>query len=209
MNFSFLRECGSENPELCKCYSLISEKLVVAENIYWENPQQCGIVLREAAEEICRFYNRYYEVGFQEETKLERFLCYTDEDEHNAMVSRFLSVARREQRDRLIKLRVLGDDCILGTEAPDQGMSFEDRMSQNAKRMMDTMMETIKEMVHRVEGRNDFSGLKFLEEELPGEKPVIVEETELQETKNQTLEKKPGLFGKLFGSSKQMVESES
>ena len=72
-------------------------------------------------------------------------MCYTDDDAHNVMVSRFLSVVRKEQRDRLTKLRVLGDDCILGEAGPDQGMSFEDRMSQNAKRMMETMMDVTKD----------------------------------------------------------------
>ncbi len=35
------------------------------------------------------------------------------------MVSRFLSVVRKEQRPAN-RLRVLGDDCIWGEEAPDQ-----------------------------------------------------------------------------------------
>lgn len=81
----------------------------------------------KTAERICRFYNDYYEIGFPEGTLLEEFLCYTDKEEHNVLVSRFFSMVK-DQRDRLNKLRVLGDDCIWGEEGPDRGMEFCDRM---------------------------------------------------------------------------------
>ena len=35
------------------------------------------------------FTNDYYEIGFPEGTLLEEFLCYTDKEEHNVLVSRF------------------------------------------------------------------------------------------------------------------------
>ena len=73
--------------------------------------QQSGILFRKTAERICRVYNDYYEIGFPEGTLLEEFLCYTDKEEHNVLVSRFFSMVK-DQRDRLNKLRVLGDDCI-------------------------------------------------------------------------------------------------
>ena len=52
----------------------------------------------------------------------------------------------KDQRDRLNKLRILGDDCIWGEDGPDRGMEFCDRMAQNAEKMAGTMMEVIKEM---------------------------------------------------------------
>ncbi len=170
MNFGFVEECETGEPELAKMYAAISGELEKAERLYWENPQECGIILRRVAEKICRVYNRHYEVGFGEETSLEEFLCYTDKDEHNVMVSRFLSVARKEQRERLNKLRVLGDDCIWGEDAPDLGMAFDDRMSQNAKRMMETMVETLKDMCTKINGRDDLGSVFFSEDKLPVQK---------------------------------------
>ena len=93
------------------------------------------------------------------------------------MVSRFLSVVRKEQRDRLNKLRVLGDDCIWGEEAPDQGMTFEDRMGQNARHMMETMMEVTKDMCEKINKRNDVFDEFFLEEALPETKEEAGKET--------------------------------
>lgn len=167
MNFEFLKECRLESTELQSMYEALSQNLEKAEWCYWEKPQECGILLRESAQQICRIYNTYYDAGFPEETVLEEFLCYTDNDAHNAMVSRFLSVVRKEQRDRLTKLRVLGDDCVLGEAGPDQGMTFEDRMSQNAKRMMETMMDVTKDMCQKINKRNDVSDEFFFEEALP------------------------------------------
>lgn len=167
MNFEFLKECRMESPELQEIYDTISGELEQAEWSYWKNPQECGRILRGAAENICRGYNIYYQVGCPEGYLLEEFLCYTDDDAHNALVSRFLSVVRKEQRDRLNKLRVLGDDCILGEAAPDQGMTFEDRMSQNARRMMETMMEVLKDMCGKINKRDDLQTAVFLEETLP------------------------------------------
>lgn len=168
MNFEFLRECKLESEEIQEMYDTVLAELEKAEWCYYKKPQECGMILRSTAEKVSHIYNSYYEIGFPKETLLEEFLCYTDEDEHNAMVSRFLSVVRKEQRDRLNKLRVLGDDCIKGAAAPDQGMTFEDRMSQNAKHMMETMMDAIKDMCKKINKRDDVYDEFFLEEALPG-----------------------------------------
>ena len=124
MNFEFIRECRLESDELQAMYDNVLQELERAEHYYWRKPQECGIILRQTTERICRIYNTYYQIGYPGNASLEEFLCYTDENEHNVMVSRFLSVVRKEQRDRLNKLRVLGDDCIWGEEAPDQGLSL-------------------------------------------------------------------------------------
>ena len=155
MNFEFIRECRLESDELQAMYDNVLQELERAEHYYWRKPQECGIILRQTTERICRIYNTYYQIGYPGNASLEEFLCYTDENEHNVMVSRFLSVVRKEQRDRLNKLRVLGDDCIWGEEAPDQGMTFEDRMGQNARHMMETMMEVTKDMCEKINKRND------------------------------------------------------
>lgn len=114
MNFEFIRECRLESDELQAMYDNVLQELERAEHYYWRKPQECGIILRQTTERICRIYNTYYQIGYPQNASLEEFLCYTDENEHNVMVSRFLSVVRKEQRDRLNKLRVLGDDCIWG-----------------------------------------------------------------------------------------------
>lgn len=163
MNFDFLRECRPEKPELQRLYELIATELERAERKYWDKPEECGIILRGVAEKICRVYNIYYEIGCPTTYSLEEFLCYTDSETHNAMVSRFLSAVRKEQRDRLNKLRVLGDDCIWGESAPNRGMTYEDRMAQNAKRMMETMMELLKEMCKKIHKREDLQEIAFAE----------------------------------------------
>lgn len=180
MNFIFLNECEMKDSEMKQEYEDIYRDLEEAESIYWGKPDACGALLRRAAEKICCVYNRYYQVGFKEGTSLEEFLCYTADDAHNEMVSHFLSAIRKEQRDRLNKLRVFGDDCILGKEAPKQAMSFEDRMSQNAERMMDVMMEVLKEMCKSINGRNDLKDCCFDANTLPGrqEEPSVEEPEE-------------------------------
>lgn len=194
MNFDFLKECRMESPRLQEMYEDIFKDLETAEWKYWEEPQECGIILRGTAEKICRVYNIYYEVGCPKAASLEEFLCYTDQDEHNAMVSRFLSAVRGEQRDRLNKLRVLGNDCILGREGPDLGMTFEDRMSQNARHMMETMMETIKEMCGQINKRDDVCDKTFSEDALPESRKDRLAEMGQEGSK----EKKKSLLGRIF-----------
>lgn len=190
MNFDFLKECKMESPELQGMYEAVSAELEKAEWRYFRKPQECGILLRGTAENICRIYNTYYEVGYPKEASLEDFLCYTDNDAHNVLVSRFLSVLRKEQRDRLNKLRVLGDDCIWGEEAPDQSMSFQDRMSQNARRMMETMMEALKEMCMKINKREDIQDRVFHEEILPEQREQILAEIEREQKEHVEKEKK-------------------
>lgn len=189
MNFEFLKECELESAELQQMYDVIITELEKAEWCYFSNPQECGIVLRKTAEYICRIYNLYYEVGFTKETSLEEFLCYTDNETHNAMVSRFLSVVRKEQRDRLNKLRVLGDDCIWGENAPDQGMTLEERMSLNVKHMMDTMMDTLKDMCKKINKRDDVADKVFLEDILPKGAKDAAREQEIQQNTQKDVKK--------------------
>ena len=199
MNFEFIRECRLESDELQAMYDNVLQELERAEHYYWRKPQECGIILRQTTERICRIYNTYYQIGYPQNASLEEFLCYTDENEHNVMVSRFLSVVRKEQRDRLNKLRVLGDDCIWGEEAPDQGMTFEDRMGQNARHMMETMMEVTKDMCEKINKRDDVFDEFFLEEALPETKEEAGKETlaaaEITTSAENT--KKP-LFARIF-----------
>ncbi len=199
MNFTFMTECEISDPEMGRAYQEIYRELEEAENHYWKEPRQCGIILRGTAERICRFYNDHYGIGFPQGTLLEEFLCYTDEDAHNVRVSCFLSTVK-EQRDRLNKLRVLGDDCILGEEGPDRGMEFNERMAQNAERMADTMMEVIKDMCKKLNGRTDVDGLVFYEDWVPG-----YSETEERFPK-EPAEKKPSFISKLLHRKKQTGE---
>lgn len=194
MNFDFLKECKLESPELQGMYDTISAELEKAEWKYWRNPQECGVILRGVAEKICRVYNLYYEIGCPKMYSLEEFLCYTDDEAHNALVSRFLSTVRKEQRDRLNKLRMLGDDCIWGENAPVRGMNFDDRMAQNAKKMMETVMEVLKEMCEKINKRDDVYDEFFLEIGLPEKREDVLAERENQK---KTTEKK-SWFGRLL-----------
>lgn len=199
MNFSFIMECEFTDGTMQTAYQHILEQIERAEHLYWRQPQKCGIILRGTTEYICRFYNGYYKVGFAPEATLEQFLCYTDDEKHNAMVSRFLSAVRKEQRDRLNKLRVLGDDCIWGEEAPDQGMTFEDRMGQNARHMMETMMEVTKDMCEKINKRDDVFDEFFLEEALPETKEEAGKETlAAAEIKTSAENTKKSLFARIF-----------
>lgn len=183
MNFEFLKACNADTEELQKIYDAIITELENAETRYWSDPQKCGILLRGVAEKVCRIYNIYFEIGCPKNYSLEEFLCYTNDDAHNALVSRFLSGVRKEQRDQLNKLRVLGDDCIWGEDAPDQGMTLDDRMAQNAKRMMEIMMETLKEMCIRIHKRTDLANRTFLENDLPEKKVEQVEAVAVTDSK--------------------------
>ena len=127
-------------------------------------------------------------------------MCYTDSDEHNVMVSYFLSSVRKEQRDRLNKLRVLGDDCISGTEGPDRGMRYEDRMAQNAGKMLDIMMEVIKEMCRKINGRTDVDDYWVYEDRLPGYSET--EERFPQEDVKVEEKEKTSFFSKFFSRKK-------
>lgn len=198
MNFDFLKACGTEDAVLGEMYGSVYDRLVQAERKYWRNPQECGILLRETAEAVCRIYNYYYQVGYPEGASLEEYLCYTNDDAHNAKVSLFLSVLRKEQRDRLNKLRVYGDDCVLGHGAPDQGMTFEDRMAQNARRMMETMTEVLKDMCRRIDKRTDVEHVMFSEERLPESYESV-----FGADRDGEMKKTPGKswFGKFLGKS--------
>lgn len=192
MNFDFLKECQSGTEELCGLLDAVRQDLEAAEQCYFQSPRESGVFLRRAAEKICAIYNTYYELGFPAETSLEGFLCYTGEEAHNAAVSRFLSAVRKEQRDRLNKLRVLGDDCMGGEAAPDRGMALSDRMAQNARRMMETVMEVLKELCQKVYKRETAADIFFSEERMSGGEAGHVKTEDKQEPQ--------GLFGFLRAS---------
>lgn len=168
MNFTFMTDGEFPNEDMRTAYEEIEKELEKAEALYWKKPQQCGVLLRKTAEKICRLYNCHYSIGFPNQSSLEEFLCYTDNNEHNVLVSRFLSVVRKDQRDRLNRLRAIGDDCIWGEEGPNRGMELNDRMAQDAQKMMDTMMEVIKSMCTKLNGRTDVNEYYFYENEVPG-----------------------------------------
>lgn len=178
MNFDFLRECKLEDAQMQEMYDDICRDLEKAEWKYWRAPQECGIILRGVAEKVCRVYNFYYDIGCPVNYALEEFLCYSEEEAHNAQVSYFLSTVRTEQRDRLNRLRILGDDCIWGGEAPERGMPLEERMAQNAKKMMETVMEVLRDMCVKINKRDDVSDVHFLEEELPEKRQDVFGEAE-------------------------------
>ena len=143
------------------------------------------MMLRKATEKICRIYNGYYEINFPESATLEEYLCYTGDDDHNAMVSRFLSVVRKEQRDRLEWLRVWGDECVFMEENPDQIRHNADKLYLNVKKMMVYMMEATKEMCTRIDHMENLQGRSFADDILPGYQSE--EELEALEEQRQTI----------------------
>ena len=186
MNFDFLENGTSTPAWMQEKYKKMGQILRDAECLYWEDPRACGILIREAAVEICRVYDRFYEVGFDSGASMEEYLCYTGDDAHNILVSRFLSVVRKEQRDRLTKLRVLGDDCQNG-RGEEEMTEFENRMAGNAKRMMETMMGTLAVMCEKINGQTFAKELRFEEGLIPERKQ-----------KELPKEEKQSFFSKLF-----------
>ena len=89
---------------------------------------------------------------------------------------------------------MLGDDCIWSENAPVRGMSFDDRMAQNAKKMMETVMEVLKEMCEKINKRDDVYDEFFLEIGLPEKREDVLAERENQ---RKTTEKK-SWFGRLL-----------
>ena len=84
MNFDFIKDAEPSTEELKQLYNSLYANLEEAEQVYWEKPQKCGMMLRRATEKICRIYNGYYEIHFPESATLEDYLCYTGDDDHNA-----------------------------------------------------------------------------------------------------------------------------
>ena len=166
MNFDFLEQAECSGEWMEDSYRDMARTLAEAEQLYWEQPRQCGILLRSVAEQVCKVYNRQYEVGFPSEASLGTFLSYTEEENHNVMVSRFLSVVRKEQRDRLILLRVLGDEGLAG-ESEEKKEEFDNRMAGNAKRMMNAAFETVRTMCQKINGMEGLEGLHFSDKDLP------------------------------------------
>ena len=164
MNFDYIKEAEPSTDDLRQLYDSLYQNLEKAEELYWTKPQRCGMMLRKATEKICRIYNGYYEINFPESATLEEYLCYTGDDDHNAMVSRFLSVVRKEQRDRLEWLRVWGDECVFMEENPDQIRHNADKLYLNVKKMMVYMMEATKEMCLRIDHMENLQGRSFADD---------------------------------------------
>ena len=191
MNFEYLKEAEPGTEELKNLYQSLYSHLEKAEEVYWSRPQKCGMLLRKAAEEICRIYNSYYEIGFSESATLEDYLCYTKEDAHNVMVSRFLSVIRKEQRDHLGWLRVWGEECIFLEENPEEIRHDSDKLYLNVKKMMVSMLVVTKEMCQKLNHMENLEHYVFMDNILPGyQTEEEIEELERQKEK----EKKKGLF---------------
>ena len=197
MNFDYIQDVEPETEELRKLFSSIYTHLTEAENCYWSRPQECGRMLQETAEEICQIYNAFYQIGFTEKDLLEDYLCYTGEDEHNVMVSRFLSVVRQSQRDRLEWLRVWGDECIFFEEHPEEIEANQDKLYLNVKKMMNYILETTREMCEKLYGMEGLKELSFQEQILPGYvSPDEMEEREEKARQKAKAEKK-GFFSRL------------
>ena len=185
MNFDYIKEAEPSTDDLRQLYDSLYQNLEKAEELYWTKPQRCGMMLRRATEKICRIYNGYYEIHFPESATLEDYLCYTGDDDHNAMVSRFLSVVRKEQRDRLEWLRVWGDECVFMEENPDQIRHNADKLYLNVKKMMVYMMEATKEMCTRIDHMENLQGRSYADDILPGFQSE--EELEALEEQRQTI----------------------
>ena len=192
MNFDFLEQAKCPLQWMTDIYVDMAHTLAEAEQVYWGQPRQCGILLRSVAEQICRVYNRQYEVGFPGEARLETFLSYTEEESHNVLVSRFLSVVRKEQRDRLILLRVLGDDCLAG-EGIENRQEFDNRMAGNAKRMMNAAFDSLRMMCQKINHLDGLEELRFSDQILPA--PT--------EQDQQPTDRRESVFARLFGRGRE------
>ncbi len=191
MNFDYILNAKPKTAELAELYKTLYKDIEKAENLYWSEPQKSGMLLRKAAEKICQIYNSYYEIGFSKNAILEDYLCYTAEDEHNVMVSRFLSSVRNEQRDRLEWLRVWGDECIFMDGNPSEISQSQDRLYLNVKKMMSHMLDATREMCTRIDGMDNLEKKIFDERILPG---YMTEEERMNLEEQKKKEEKKGIF---------------
>lgn len=199
MNFDYIKDAMPKTEELVKLYDALCQDIEHAENNYWYAPQKSGMQLRMAAEKVCRIYNSYYDIGFAKNASLEDYLCYTGVESHNVMVSRFLSVVRQEQRDRLEWIRVWGDECIFMDENPDEIIKGQDRLYLNVKKMMSAMMDVTKSMCKTLDHLQDLDDWIFEEHVLPGYKS---EEEKIEEEEQRRLEEKKNKKWFPFGRKK-------
>lgn len=191
MNFDYIMNAKPKNDELQKLYQALYQDIENAEKLYWSEPQKCGMLLRKATQKICEIYSCYYEIDFAENSFLEDYLCYTEDDNHNVLVSRFLSSVRQEQRDRLEWLRVWGDECIFMEENPEEIAKSEDKLYLNVKKMMTHMIEVTREMCERLNGMEGLEKKIFDERILPG---YLTEEERMELEEKRKKEEKRGLF---------------
>lgn len=191
MNFDYMREANPATEELQEMYTALYQNLEKAENLYWFEQTECGMCLRDAAEIVCRIYNQHYEIGFSNEDTLAEYLCYTDSDSHNQKVSRFLSVVRTEQRDRLEWIRVWGDECAYMEEHPEAVKKSGDRLYLDVKKMMILMLDVTREMCEKLHHMTDLENWVFEERILPG---YMSEEERMEKEKQQEQEQKKNRF---------------
>ncbi len=191
MNFDYMQEVQPESEELKELVTSLYHTLQKAEVFYCSKPQNSGMLLRKATEDICHIYNISYQIGFPQSASLEDYLCYTSDEGHNVMVSRFLSVVRVGQRDRLEWLRVWGDECIFMDANPEEITAAQDKLYLNVKKMMVHMMEATKELCVRLCQLSGLEKYSFHEEILPGY--ISEEEKERLEEERQK-EAKKGWF---------------
>lgn len=193
MNFDYIKDAQPKTEQLKKLYDCLYKNLREAEELYWSRPQKSGMLLRKAAENICRIYNSYYEIGFSEDAGLEDYLCYTADDSHNVMVSRFLSVIRKEQRDHLEWLRVWGDECVFMEVNPDETDHNADRIYLNVKKMMVSMLDVTREMCEKLDHMKNLEKRIFEDRILPGyQTEEEIRELEKQHEKEE--KEKNGIF---------------
>lgn len=191
MNFDYILNAKPKNEELSALYQALYKDIEQAEKLYWNEPQKSGMLLRKATKKICQIYNCYYEIGFARNVLLEDYLCYTEDDKHNVLVSRFLSSVRKEQRDRLEWLRVWGDECIFMEANPEEIAKSEDRLYLNVKKMMAHMIEATREMCERLDNMEGLEKKFFDERILPG---YLTEEELMELEEKRKKEEKRGFF---------------
>ena len=168
MYFEFIKDTAPQTEELKALHDSLYENLRKAEELYWNAPQKSGMLMRKATEKVCKIYNRYYEIGFPENILLEDYLCYTGDEHHNMMVSRFLSVVRKEQRDYLEWLRVWGDECVFMDENPHEIERSQDKLYLNVKKMMSAMLNVTREMCEKIDHMEGLGKTGFDDTKLPG-----------------------------------------
>ena len=142
---------------------------------------------------------------------LEGYLCYTGEEAHNVMVSRFLSVVRKEQRDHLEWLRVWGDECIFMDENPHEISRSQDKLYLNVKKMMTAMLNVTREMCEKIDRMEQLEKTTFDDTALPGyQSEEELEELLWQQEEEARKERRKNFFARLLGKEKkQEKESES
>ncbi|MFR4126313.1 MAG: hypothetical protein ACLT08_00805 [Roseburia inulinivorans] len=196
MNFDYIKEAEPSTDDLRQLYDSLYQNLEKAEELYWTKPQRCGMMRAGQRKRSAVFIMAIMKSIFRRVLRWKIISVIQEMMIIMPWSAVFLSVVRKEQRDRLEWLRVWGDECVFMEENPDQIRHNADKLYLNVKKMMVYMMEATKEMCLRIDHMENLQGRSFADDILPGYQSE--EELEALEEQRQK-EQRKSFWSSLFG----------